>query len=341
LTEVSVSIPRWNTNEEEDDDESELAMNLLFRKFFLLSSAVGAIVWMADSFTIPRNQDVTLSSFLVEESGRRRSHVAAVASNSSSVLSFFVYPSCDVHQPVHMVQLADEDDTNLEYGWISRQTLDRQVVICGGEIVVAQNTVVDYGHNKQRYKARLFFLPSVPTINDVPVASIALEGDVVVHHLVNVRSTHVLAICKVYMNEGNNYNVEERDVLNEVVGHWFGDGSAETSSRKIASLGILVDVLSRKEIRRLRLVEDLSSIAEIGSEGTLPLLVAAFEGTVAASAWWSGVVMTGDAVRELDRHIKATDMTVDGQAIAKKIKKKGVKKNVKKDGFARGMSLRG
>jgi hypothetical protein len=284
-----------------------------------------------------------LSSFPIEQGGRHGSHIAAVAANSSYVLIFSIDPSGDFHQPVQMLEPADRDQVGLEHGWISRQTLDRQVAVCGGEIVVAQNIVVDYGHDKKRYQARLSFLPSASRMHAAPAESIALEGNVVVHHLVNIRSTHVLAICKFFMNEGNNEANEERDVLNDIAGQWFVDESAETLSGKIASYGILFDVLSRIEIQRVRLVEDLTCISDLGSEGTLPLLVAVAEGTVAASVWWSGVVMTGDAVRDYDPQSKALDPVVEGSkpASAKKKKKKGVKKNGKKDGFARGMSLRG
>ncbi|KAG7338697.1 hypothetical protein IV203_037300 [Nitzschia inconspicua] len=340
MTEVSVSIPLWNSN---DDDESDLVMNLLFRKFFLVSSSIGAIIWMADNNALPRNEDFSMHSSRVEEGGRYGCQIAAVSSNSSSFSIISIDSTGGFHQPTSIDEPPYDPPKDLADGWISRQALDRPVLICGPDVVVAQNTVVEYGDGKKKYLSRLLFHQLGCETQIPPFESIPLEGDVLVERLVNVRSTHLLAICKVFKRRDRAGN-ELPGILNDIAGHWFGDDQNDTSTISGASsYGILFDLPSRQQVHRICLVEDLNVISEIGMEEALPLLVAASGGTVAASIWWGGVTMTGEAVRTSTIQHKLSESSADDQKASstKKKKKIGPKKNSKKDGFARGMSLRG
>ena len=91
-------------------------------------------------------------------------------------------------------------------------------------------------------------------------------------------------------------------------------------------------------------MEDLDSLGfdVSGDEESFPLHLAAAGGTVAAAAWWAGVVSTGVDARDarMDSTPEADNQDAKASS-AKKKKKKGQKKSGKKDGFARGMSLRG
>ena len=78
--------------------------------------------------------------------------------------------------------------------------------------------------------------------------------------------------------------------------------------------------------------------AEDAFAGDFPLRVAIAGGTVGVSCWWKGIVMAGEEVRG-DTSAGIEEAVVAGKP--KKKKKKTPKKGGKKDGFARGMSLRG
>jgi hypothetical protein len=69
--------------------------------------------------------------------------------------------------------------------------------------------------------------------------------------------------------------------------------------------------------------------------------------TIGVGVWWKGVVMTGNDVRDLGRSEgvggseESTTKGGNGGRTKKKKKGKPPNKGGKKDGFARGMSMRG
>jgi F-box-like len=341
MTEVSVSIPNI---EIDTDDDSGQVMNLLFRRFCLFSSSMGAIVWMADNTMLSRNEQFALSSCRIEEGGRYGCRIAAAACDSPYVVVLSIDPSGDWQQPTPIMELPFDLQDIIEDCWLSRQSLDRPVVVFDDDIVVAQNTIVDYGEGKKKYLSRLLVLPFTAGTRESAAHTILLDGDVVVQHLVNLRSTHILALCKVFTKTSRETNGGQGN-LNDIAGHWFGGGPDGTAwSTGVVSYGILIDFPSRQEIQRICLVENYDTIVDISEEDVLPLLVAASEETVAASVWWSGVVMTGESVRKsTQQEGNQRDHATESSKLvsAKKKKKKTLKKVGKKDGFARGMSLRG
>ena len=88
MAEVAVSIPLID-DDDDDDDDSDANMTLLFRKFFLLSSSMGAIIWMADNSHLVRHDDMTLTSLHTQDGGRYGSQVAAIPTNSSLIVRNF------------------------------------------------------------------------------------------------------------------------------------------------------------------------------------------------------------------------------------------------------------
>ena len=346
MAEVAVSIPLMDAQDEDDDDDSAANMTLLFRKFFLLSSSMGAIIWMADNSHLVRNDDMTLTSMHTQDGGRFGSRVAAVASNSSLIVSVAVDPAGTFQHPTSIRQPGQIQQQTLEDGTTQRQLLHRPLVVLDEDVVCGQNLVLENQDGKKQYRANLIFFQDA--FHDVRKApeTVALSGCIKIDHLVKLRSRHLLILCTQYTSATNHVNNNEQaNLLEDLVGQWFGGDDAEaTVGSKTSLYGILMDVPSRKEIQRVCLVEDLSSSGvdtSIDDEG-VPLHLAASGGTVAAAAWWAGVVLTGMDARDARAGSTPEADSLDTKvSSAKKKKKKGAKKGGKKDGFARGMSLRG
>lgn len=329
-----------------DDDDNGLIMEMLFRKFFIISSTVGAIIWMADNTFVRRVEYFSLSSRSTEEGGRYGCLVAAVACWSPNITLLSIDSCGDFHQPTVIYDYMFDPSQSVPLGWTSCRLMDRPIALCGSEFVKADNMSFDYGQRKKEYMSQLVFGSSLECV--------PLQKGFLVDRLVNIRSTHVLAICKFFsstVGNGENDGGAAEEGLNDIAGHWFGDGQDDQlPSVKVAAVsafGILFDLQSRKEIYRICLVDDLRVVSYnlALDDYVLPLLVAESGGTVAASVWWSGICMTGEDVREssFPNNVTTDAMAVDPKTInvKKTKKKKGVKKNNKKDGFARGMSLRG
>jgi F420-0:gamma-glutamyl ligase len=102
-------------------------------------------------------------------------------------------------------------------------------------------------------------------------------------------------------------------------------------------VAILVHVASRREVHRLNLIDSVEE------DDPLPeLCSSASGGTIGIALSCRGVVMTGSRVRSIaEPRVIQLDDAAPIHRSAKKKKKKVVPKNNKKDGFARGMSLRG
>ena len=343
MAEVAVSIPLMDI--QDDDDDSDANMTLLFRKFFLLSSTMGAIIWMADNSHLVRNDDMTLTSLQTQDGGRFGSRVAAVATNSSLIVSVAVDPAGTFQHPTSIRQPGQIQQQTLQDGSTQRQLLHRPLVVLDTDVVCGQNLVLENQNGKKQYKANLvFFRDAFKDVRKAP-ESVALDGCIKIDHLVKLRSRHLLVICTLYASASNGDDNEQANILENLAGHWFGGDNAEATGDPKASLyGILMDATSRKEIKRVCFVDDLASSGvdiSVDEEG-FPFHVAASGGTVAAAAWWTGVVLTGVDARDARMDFATEADNQDAKALsAKKKKKKGAKKSGKKDGFARGMSLRG
>jgi hypothetical protein len=342
MAEVAVSIPLLDTpNDDEEDRDGNLT--LLFRKFFLLSSTMGAIIWMADSNQLPRLVDMALASHQTEDGGRYGCQIAAAASCSSLVVSLSVDPSGTLHQPATVQRLGQLQLETLPNGSTCRRLRHRPLVAFDTEIVCGQNAVTEDQNGRKQYQSHLNFFPEAFGSIAKTAESISLDGCVKIDHLVKLRSRHLLAICKLFTT-ANTSNNGEPNVLEDMVGQWFGADDEEAVHSKVSLCGILVDVQSRKEIHRICFVDDvgITGMAGNGEDDIFPLHVAASCGTVAAAAWWNGVVLTGVDVRDTSVDLTAERENQNSKSLSgKRKKKKGVKKNSKKDGFARGMSLRG
>lgn len=332
MVEVSVSVPLGS-----DEDDSDANVTLLFRKLFIFSASVGAIVWMCDSNPSsvplrPRHEHFTLVSVKTDIDGRYGCNIAALASFGAGIMFVSINSTGNVSTPTMVQGSALARDDILLGSWRMRRSQNLPLVVVGNEIYAADNLVHENENGTKTYQSFLSCYP-IADATEPLFEKFQLRGNLEVCHLTSLRKDHILAICRVF---GTNPSATEVD---EVDGQWFGGGD---SASNVSSYAIIIDIPSRVEIHRLLIVEDL--VAHLGhdlaSDGELPIQLAAFGDTVAAGLWWKGITMTGTDVRR-DLLSERGDHEAAYESSAKKKKKQPPKKSGKKDGFARGMSLRG
>lgn len=343
MVEVSVSVPLGDAT---DDDDSDARMTLLFRKLFLISASVGAIIWMCDSNSTsrpprPRHDEMTLASATLEENGRWGCNIISVSARAPGIMSGSIDPSGTFVDPLLLQNSDSLQEVHVQDGWSLRVARQRPVVVFDHTVVVADNLVRESDEEQAKYKSLLSFY-SIDQGHEIPdVNSLALDDNIAVCKLARLGDHHILVIGRETVDA---VVVTE---LDEVGGHWFGgavgNADATVNQLTINVVAVIVDVESRSEIYRSTLVDDVRSLLEddeTPSEGDIPIQIVAFGGTVAAGAWWKGVVITGADARP-DPTVMDLDASETATPKSAKKKKKGAKKGGKKDGFARGMSMRG
>mmetsp|Transcript_6696 Transcript_6696/g.10602 ORF Transcript_6696/g.10602 Transcript_6696/m.10602 type:complete len:181 (+) Transcript_6696:2-544(+) len=176
------------------------------------------------------------------------------------------------------------------------------------------------GNDKYHYMSTIsFYCPSTDT-SDNASETLDLGDNLEVIKLVSFREEHVLVLCRFHKEPAIGF-----------AGHWFGPNDEDDTLYSL--YGIIFHTPTKTMIHRVCLLNDLD---------TFPVTIAVDGGTVAAGLFWKGMVMTGEEVRQVhQKDPKKTDQSELSSAKAKKKKKKTPKKGGKKDGFARGMSLRG
>ena len=333
MVEVAVSIPRM---EVDDDEDSDTNMNLLFRKLFLFSASLGAIVWMGDSHSStqpmrPRHEDMTLTSIRTRTTAECRigCNFAVLSSTSSEIMIGSIDPTGHIASP-RLVEGSDLlRNEMIEDGWEARARYQRPVVITPTEIIVSDTLIRELENGERFFKSIISFYPLFVG-DDTPICStLHLDGNVEVDSLVGVRDHHVMALCRHYDRNSGTTEVDNLD------GHWFGD----TEEARVSVLAVIVHLGSKKEIARMSLVDDLESQLDADplSLRDLPLKAAIDGDTVVAGMGWTGAIMTGQDVRSVS---ETSQQTADRPSATKSTKKKKrmAKNNTKKDGFARGIA---
>lgn len=324
MVEVAVSIPSDDVTDESD---------LLLRKLFVFSSSVGAIVWMCDSNTPliplrPRYEDMNLALVKETEEGSQESILVSVPAISPGVMTASIDPNGNYHSAA-LLQGSDLIWNDLlNEGWEARSFHQRPIVATRSEVIVADSFVREDENGRKQFKVIVNFHPHLQK-KGVPMReTITLDGNMEVCLLVPLRKDHILAICRLYSGQTE---------MDDIDGHWFGNGSNDD----VSIYAIIIHTSTRSEIERIHLINDLTSHLERNfALGELPLRVVISGGTVAVSTWWKGIIITGEEVRLANDESLVIDQA-QSPAKAKKKKKKTHRKGGKKDGFARGMSLRG
>jgi len=134
---------------------------------------------------------------------------------------------------------------------------------------------------------------------------------------------------------------DDNDEFADLDGHWFAPDSDNFDNLSIATI-VVVHVPSRREIHRI-LFADFIAEQELKSFGFSLFCVG---DTIGVGLGWAGVLMTGEAIRDIIYHKKFIYRDTilpnsSGSKNKKKEKKARHSGRNKKDGFARGQSMRG
>ncbi|CAB9505598.1 unknown protein [Seminavis robusta] len=313
MVEVAISIP-MNADDENDNDDDNLGdgVLLLDRKLFLFSSSVGAIVWMGDSNPPnvplpPRLEDMTLACIrrAIPGGGTRSSCTVAAVSHA----------------------LAPLTEVALEEGWNSRSEGKRPILVTPTDVVVGDSLTrqLDGAANRE-YKSTITFYSRFPdALQDGmdPISKLMVGENCIIDRMAAFRDDYVVMLVRFFTETGF-------AAVDGGGGHWGGE------NRVARVYALTIHVPSRREIERLCLYEDF---------GLNKLNLVVSDDTVACGAWLKGLIMTGADVRSV-RPTSNSVLVMDEASTPKSAKKKGKHKRQskgsgKKDGFARGMSLRG
>ena len=335
MIEVSVIIPSAVESTDEEDSITS-STTLLFQKLFLFCCSTRSIIWMSDSYSSLSDrlvhEESTLASLKIEEGGRYGSKVVSLSSSSSEIMSLSINPDCNYNSST-LVQGTDSvRNLLLVDRWSLRQEHKRPVIILDNQIIVADNLVWDDNGPKVKKSVLSFYLISDGNENLPTFNTLDLAGNIEVLTLNSIRTTHVMAICRLHVSTSDG---ADTDITN-VAGQWFGPEPIE----KVFLYAIVIDVESRSEIFRTCLMDS----SEYGGYEKLPIQVAIAEDTVAIGLWWNGVILTGANAMKSALKSESLEFEPSPSKSCKKIKKskKKTKKMCrKKDGYARGMSQRG
>jgi hypothetical protein len=325
MVEVAIAIPSIDIVDEQDSVDI-----LLFRKLFLFSTSAGAITWMSDSgpssTLFSPNEELTLSSFKMEENCRHGYKIVSLSSIAPEITSLSVDHGGNLQHST-LIQGTDlvRNEILLEDHWSLWHSGKRPVLMLEYEIVVADNLVCDENGIK---KSIVTFYPMDNNCGRSTIKWLDLLGNLEVCHLIALRTAHVIAICRVFESTS-----EADDVL-ELDGHWFGP----PVSAVISSYAIVIDVQSRSEIYRTCFVDNVD--LHLPGE-KFPIQLAVKGDTVVAGLSSKGVVMTGADVRKAQPSttLNREELTTPSKSAKKLKKKKLSKKSGKKDGFARGQKM--
>ena len=304
--------------------------SILFQKFFLFSAPADAIVMMSDvtlQTTNLHHENMTLSSSVTrDERGSYHGKFSCASSVSTTLMPNGSFDSSAILQnplPIQNTNLALRDV--LQEGYSLCQKDQRQLTQFGHQLIVADSVTREADTGKE-YKSFLSFFHQ-----DKGYEHIQLDGNFQVLSLVPIRHDHILVLGAI--------RSQHSSVGDAVGGDWFG-----LTNPSISLHGYVYHVRSMTEIYRDCFVNSLETYIE-NPEGFFankdsPLRIAADGGTVVAVISDKGIVLSGEDARSLKENL-VKDTFNNGKSKKEKKKKKTPKKGGKKDGFARGMSLRG
>jgi len=295
------------------------------RKLVLFSAAVEAIVWMGnscplDAHLLTPNEEVTMASV----------HRPAVAGGSRTACTIATtgqtLPGTMILYNIDSTGTVFECDSmacaigDLQDG----MSMKRRICVTSGHVCVATTMSVANGADEPHSVQSSVSIHERDSVeSDDP--KVLLYDNLTVQSLACIRDAHVVLFCEL------NVVPEEEDVQ-AVDGHWFGPVGDENSSKASGLWVIALHVPSCTEVYRSSLVPVNSATREVVSLDDC-------QDTVAVWIAEIGLVMSGPSVRDVAA--QSMQLSEDDILSSAKKKKKRRSKGNSKDGFARGMSLRG
>ena len=329
LVEVSISIL-----DEDDDGGYETNWRLLDRKLVMFSTTAGAIVWIGDSSPPSTNvlpsveEEITLvylyPSGVDTALGSQSTCTVAIASAFTPTITVGEFQAGQIKNPqvIEASEIAREEI--LQDGWELFETPRfRKIVITPTDVVAADIFVHPFRHLQQSFVS---FYARNPPKGQPSYFTLALPGVINIFSLACVRDKHLIVVC-------------HEIVKNQV--DTLAPATLTPSSRTDVIV-IVIDIPSRREIGRTRW---LSKVLDEWQPDDIPLLAVDNSGTMAIGLSWKGIIMTGSNIRSVSDAASASKMGAEcplrSPVPPKKKKPPKTIKGKKKDGFVRGLSMRG
>ena len=327
LVEVSISIPSDHLDDADDDDDDEQSKRLIDRKLVLFSASVGAIVWVGDSSAAasplqPRAQEMTLTSLRRVLPGEYRPtcNILVASPTTPDLRVCSVDYSGNVENPILLEGSLLVRNEILQDSWGLISSPKRLVVLTEGFAIAADGLEKDFGEGVRERKTILSFYPLHNEGGNILYQTLELYR-IQALRLVNLRDNHISLVCREY---GDFIHVDA------------AEGVRMAIVPQSACL-IIIHVPSRTEIYRTSAgVENFDD-----DYIDVPIVSIDNDSTIGCALNWHGVSITGDDVRHMGTSSSKNDTIQENSAKKKKKKHSGTAKGRRKDGFARGMSLRG
>eukprot|EP00980_Cylindrotheca_fusiformis_P005681 scaffold1184_cov132-Cylindrotheca_fusiformis.AAC.102 len=303
-------------------DETQVSHRLFF--YSVNASAIVHMQKVHTEHSAWHENMVVTSSVTKDESGCYGCLFAASSPVSMSLVVGTIHQNSGI-------RTSDTTKGSVPEGYSLCEREERPIAICGSTIIVADASVQDNEggeegdddeeeDNKHYHSQLLFHACAVEDDMRLSCDTMVVAGNCEVYRIIPYREEHILVLCQ-----------NHPEPVDAIDGQWFGP----SNSRENSLYGIIVHIPSRTEIYRVCLMDNDASMMD---DCRVHLCMVAEGGTVAAGIWWKGIVMTGEEVRRIQYDPVEKENT---PSKSKKKKKKTPKKGGKKDGFARGMSLRG
>jgi hypothetical protein len=162
-------------------------------------------------------------------------------------------------------------------------------------------------------------------VQDISYETLALDGDCEAIRMESLQDDYAVVLCRVRESHNPEVALDNLD-----------DG--DTASPSIQA--IVIHVPSRKVIHQGCLLDEDSAFP-ISETYDIPIFFTSNGDTMGVGLWWKGVILTGQDVRDVGSNTMHAVEGEQSRGTKKQKKKKQHTIKGKKDGFARGMSLRG
>ena len=347
MLEVAVSIPA--TNDDADND-----LRLIGRKLVLFSARVGSIVWMGDSVSLvneplSRTEEVTISS--IRRPLRSSRSVCSIAvspeKNPGSIALLEVDSSGNVTE-VEVFSCPESSLTQLQEEGCAPANPFRTLLITPTHIVVADSFTITPPDGEDgpvdppalRCKVVTSLVPRSPDSTDLTShpQGVSMEGRILeVLQMSCIRDNYIVVVTVGHPAK-TSYG-ESTDPTGDLAGQWFSPVAHDSGvSHRVEAWAVLLHIPSGREIGRQIWLANAARL--MGNSHKFVMTTDAHE-TIALGLSWRGVAMTGNDVRFVGDSATVHVIPDDRTRSTKKKKKRKGNKSGKKDGFARGMSLRG
>ena len=340
MVEISICLPSDEDDLDYDFSYGSRVFTQLDRKLVLLSASAGAIVWMGDSCpssgTLPDPYSLVIVSSLrrprLQGGSRNSCSLAVGAVGSNTILTLAIDSSGRVDVPT-TVPDSENARSSFASAYADYTMHPSETLIMTPTVLVTHNAVSHSLENDEidDIKSMIFFFHRYPDLQCSAVSTLTLSGALEINDMVSLRDSYLVLICTEFIPESSDTDSDEENEDAE-----GGEPAELTYQREWL---IVVHIASCREIGRV-------SLPASTEYNYFPRFIATPSGgTIAMALGGFGIAMTGEDVRGLkaaEGDATYPNNTNNNSKAGKKKKPARSKKGgSKKDGFARGMSLRG